>query len=239
MNSTGSFRPWHLLLLCLLAVPFTAKSQEINVNSSCEVGCPPGPALGNGQSNSGSFNFDYTFGDGDEYNLSGQYGASYSSVNGSTILFDPVATYIGSVNTTTLDTLTVDMLQSYFDNSSGSWAGNYTETIPIQLSNKAGSGSTVTAQLLYDGDSVGLAGPYSPGANLVFTETTALNFGTANDNAPTLSADYNFVFNFAAGTQPGASISSTPEPAMMVPCGLCLALLVYFLRRSRVPTENL
>src|ERR1035441_10516292 len=149
MVNAGWFRPWCLILVCLLGAPFAAKSQEITVNSTCEVGCPgPPPALGTGQSTSSSFNFNYTFGNGDVYNINGTYGGSYSSVNGSTLFVNPAVTYEGSAATTGLDTINFDMLLSYFDPRPGSWAGTYTETIPLQVSSSVGAGSNVSVQLL-------------------------------------------------------------------------------------------
>src|ERR1035441_3713577 len=95
MNNAGWFSPWHLILVSLLGAPFSAKSQQVQVNSTCEVNCPTIPSLSNG-STSGTFNFNYTFGNTDKYNISGSYGASYSHANGSTIAVVPVFTYLGT-----------------------------------------------------------------------------------------------------------------------------------------------
>ena len=161
------FTPGCLILAFMLGVPFSARSAEINVNGTCEVNCPGPPSnLSNGESTSGSFNFNYTFGDGDIYNISGAYGASYSTVTGSFLLATPVVTYEGASPSVGFDTITFDVLQGYYDASPGSWAGTYHEAIPLKLD--APAGSTISAQALEDGESVGLVGPYGPGTYFDF-----------------------------------------------------------------------
>jgi hypothetical protein len=225
----GRFTPCCLILAFMLGAPFTSRAGIIDINGTCEVGCPSSPPVSNGQSQSGSFDFNYTFGDGDTYNISGAYGASYSTVTGSTIYVTPTVIYMGSSPSVGADTITFDLLQGYYDAGPGSWAGTYYETIP--LSWNAPAGSTISAQLLYDGESVGLVGPYGPG-NYFAQESKSLDFGSL-DTSATLSADYNFVFSFAAGTTTGEGGSSTPEPAMAIPCLLCLALAIWHLNRRK------
>ena len=225
-----------LMLAIMVGAPITSRVGVIDINGTCEVNCPTTPPVSNGESQSGSFNFDYTFGDGDIYNISGQYGASYSSVTGSYILATPIVTYVGPSPSVGADTVTFDLLQGYFDNSPGSWAGTYTEDVPLTLN--APAGSTISALLLYDGESVGLVGPYGPGSYFV-QKSTSLDFG-ANDTSNTLSADYNFVFSFVPGTTTGQGGSSTPEPVMTIPCLLCLALAAGHLyrRKRRTSIDN-
>jgi hypothetical protein len=179
-------------------------------------------------------NFTYSFVNGDTYAVTGTYAASYSTAGGSTIAFDPVVTYTGAGPSAGTDTLTLNLLQDYFDTTCCTWAGNYTETIPLTLSNSAAAGSTISGELLYDNQSVGLIGPFGPGSN-TGTKTTALDFGALN-TADTLHASYNIYITFAKGTASGASASSpaapaVPEPAMFVPGGLCLLALVFAARR--------
>jgi hypothetical protein len=239
MYNTGWFKPWHLILVFMLGGPFAAKSQQININSACQVNCGPNAPLSNGQSTSGTFNFDYTVaGDNDKYDISGSYGGSYSSVNGSTIMVDPVVTYIGTTPSAGSDTITFDYLLDYFDDSAGSWAGTYYESGQLNVT----APGSLSAQLLYDSLSVGLATQTGIGTT-TFSNSKSLAFG-ALDTSDTLSADYNFVFNFSAGTTEGAndsapSISATPEPAMAVPCGLCLLLATWQVRRrNRLHRRN-
>jgi hypothetical protein len=237
MHKTSWFRSWHSILLFLLAAPFAAKSEQITVNSNCELGCSSNPALTDGQSISGNFDFNVTV-NGDVYNISGGYGASYSIVNGSEIIVTPTVTYTGSTPITTTDTISFAMDQSYFDTTPGSWAGAYTETVPLELSSSAGAGSTIAAELFYDGEGLGLVGPYGPGSYFV-QNTENLDFG-AEDTSDTLSAEYDFSFVFAPGAQPGATAASvaTPEPATIIPGGFCLVLLFFNVRRrNRVCSE--
>jgi hypothetical protein len=230
MHKTSWLRPWHSILVFLIVAPLAAKSEVITVNSTCEVGCPSTPPLTNGQSISGNFNFNVTV-NADTYNISGGYSASYSTADGSTISVTPVVTYTGALPTVTTDTISFVMDQSYFDTTCCTWAGLYGETVPLQMSSSAGAGSTMQAQLLYDGVGVGLVGPYGPGSYLV-SNSANLDFG-AQDTAATLAAEYDFDFTFAPGTLPGAGAASvaTPEPVMTIPAGFCLIMLVFYARR--------
>jgi hypothetical protein len=238
MTYLRNFRPFCLILGFTLCAPFAAKSGAIDVNGTCELGdCSSVDSLSNGMSASANFNFDYTFGDGDTYNISGSYSASYSSITGSTISVEPVITYVGASPSADTDTVNLALLQNYFDSSAGSWAGTYTEDVPLDLGGPVGPGSTISGELFYDGVGVGLAGPFGPGSNFV-TESASLDFG-ANDTSDTLSAAFDFAVQFGAGTQPGASADAvtTPEPMMALPFGLSLILIacgVCWRHRSRI-----
>jgi hypothetical protein len=224
-----------MILGLTFCAPFTAKSASIAVNGTCEVGCPTSPALHNGQSTSGSFDFDYTFVDGDIYNVAGTYSASYSTVDGSTISVDPTITYEGHSPSVGPDVLDFNTKQDYFDPSCCTWAGTYYETVPLFLSSTAGPGSKIEGQVLYDNKSVGLVGPFGPGS---YSESKSANldFGALDTN-PTLVADFELKVGFEPHTRPGADASSSsaaPEPAMVIPGGLGL-ILIYcgFLRRKQ------
>jgi len=221
-----------LMLAFLIGAPFTSRAGVIDINGTCEVNCPTQPPVSNGESQSGTFNFNYTFGDGDTYNISGAYDGSYSSTTGSYILATPTVTYVGASPAVGADTVTFDLLQGYYDAGPGSWAGTYTEYVPLSLD--APAGSTISGQVLYDGESVGLVGPYGPGSYFV-QKSTSLDFGDL-DTSDTLSADYNFVFSFVAGTTSGQGGSSTPEPVMTIPCLLCLALAAWHLYQRKLRT---
>jgi hypothetical protein len=179
-------------------------------------------------------NFTYTFGNGDTYSITGSYAASYSTALGSTISFDPTVTYMGASPSVAADTLTLTMFQNYFDTTPGSWAGNYTETIPLSISASAPAGSSAEGQITYDGMSVGLVGPITSGS-MTKTITTALDFG-ALDTSNTLAAQAVLTFTFGKGAPTGASVSSlaapaVPEPALVIPGGLCLLAMVFAARR--------
>lgn len=223
-----------LILGLTFCAPFTAKSASIDVNGTCELGCLVSPPLSNGQSTSGTFDFDYTFVDGDIYNIAGSYSATYSTINGSTISVDPTVTYEGPGKSAAADALDFNLSQDYFDTSCCTWAGTYYETVPLFLASSAGPGSKISGQVLYDDKSVGLVGPFNPGSYLE-SKSADLDFGSLDTN-PTLIADFDLTLKFGKNTLPGTDAGSTsaaPEPAMAIPCGLGL-ILIYcgFLRRK-------
>ena len=193
-------------------------------------------SLGNGQSTSGiPFNFDYTFVDGDTYNVSGNYGASYSSIGGSTIDIDPIISYLGSGPTLGTDTIVLDFYQNYFDPSCCTWAGTYTESVPLVASGNFGTGSEMSGELFYDGVGVGLAGPFSAPGSYFVSQSSNLDFGSS-DGLPiaTLSADYNFHYTFGAGTDPGGGeASSTLLSQSLLCCAGSALLLVGILNRRK------
>jgi hypothetical protein len=239
MNYTRRATLSSLILGLTFCAPFTAKSASIDVNGTCEVGCPSTPPLSNGESTSGTFDFDYSFLDGDVYNFAGNFSATYSTVDGSTISVDPTITYEGLGSSAGADVLDFNLKQDYFDTSCCTWAGTYYETVPLFLSSTAGPGSKIEGQLLYDDKSVGLVGPFGPGS---YSESKSadLDFG-ALDTSPTLSADFEFKVGFRLGTLPGTDASSTsaaPEPAMAIPCGLGLILIYCGLLRRKHSRSN-
>jgi len=236
--------PCSLLLGFMLCAPL-AKPGTVIVNGVCYVSvltCPdvdsvsdpsydPGPG-----SVGSSFNFDVTV-NGDIYNVVGAYSASYSGNTGSSMTVNDVITYTGNNGATAqADTVTFDVYQDFFDDScpTCSWAGTYTENIPLILT----APGTIYGQYLYDGLTVGAAGPYGPGtynysnsADLDFGGSCVSNTCTGSDYNATLSADYNQVITFSAGTTAGEGATTTPEPAMAIPCGLGLLLVMYGVRR--------
>jgi hypothetical protein len=187
---------------------------------------------------SGNFNVDVTVG-GDIFNIAGAYGATYydDSTNGfvQSLSFTPIISVVSDTSGDP-DTISVDLLLNFQDSTPNStWASDpsdpstfYSEGIPLSLT--APAGSTISGQVFYDGQGVGLAGPYAPGT-YYYTQATPLDFG-ALDTSNTLSADFNVTAVFAADAPAGAGGgSSTPEPAMAIPCGLGLLLLTYGVRR--------
>lgn len=240
--SKGRFKPYCLLMALTLGAPFIAKSASIVVNGVCEPtagSCPTVDSLSNGQETSGNFNFGVTV-NGDNYNVTGSYSASYSTDDGSEISVSPVVTYEGLTPITQNDVITFDMFQNFYDTTCCTWAGEYTESIPLSVN---APGSTAEAQLFYDNIGLGLVGPFGPGSYFV-TQSANLDFLYDLDTAYTLYADYDFVFDFAPGTTEGAYedsvIPPTPEPLMTIPCGLGLILFTCGVRRrnrSRVEED--
>ncbi len=230
----------YFVLGLTLLTPLAMEAGAISINSTCYVGnCANVDSVGNGQSTSGSFDINYTFSDSDEYTISGTYGASYSSTGGSTISIDPTVTYIGSGPTLGTDTIVLDFYQNYYDPSCCTWAGTYTESVPLTANGDFGAGSEMQGELFYDGVGVGEVGPYAAPGTYFVTESNNLDFG-ALDSSATLSADYNFQYTFGAGTDPGAGqTSATPEPAPFVLCGSALVLgSIVFMRRNKARTSE-
>ena len=234
MHSRKLFASFCLFSGLTIVIPFAAKSAAVDVNGTCEIGvCSPVGALSSGQSASGAMNFTYTFGDGDAYAVTGTYATSYSTAAGNEIAFDPIVTYMGASPSVGTDTMTLTLLQNFFDPTPGTWAGNYGETFPLVLSDSA-AGSSISGEVLYDGQSVGLIGPFGNGSNTGI-KTTALDFG-ALDTSSTLTGALKIYITFGQGTPTGASARSlaapaVPEPALFVPGGLCLLGLVFAARR--------
>jgi hypothetical protein len=240
MNYTRRFTPCCLILGLTLCAPFTAKSASIDVNGTCEINCSSTAPLTNGESTSGAFDFDYTFLDGDVYNVAGNFSATYSTLDGSTLSVDPTITYEGASPSVKKDTLDFDFSQEYFDTSCCTWAGTYFETVPLFLASTAGNGSKISGQVLYDGKSVGLVGPFGPGAYSV-SESANLDFGSLDTN-PTLLADFDLDAVLGKGTLPGtiaSSTSPTPESATILLCVLGLILIYYGLRRRNSSRSTL
>ena len=222
----------------MLLLPWAAKPGAIEINGICQptydcttAGLQSG-ALGNGKSASGSFSINDTLGDGDTYNISGDFFSSYSNTTGNEIVINPVAKYTGPGPSAGTDTITLDFLQDFLDPRPGSWAGPYTETIPLSSTGSFGPGSSIGAQLLYDTVGIGAVSCPAPGS-CFFEETTSLDFGAA-DSSSFLAADYNFTFVFGRGTAVGAlAAAGAPEPAMLMPGGLALLAIGLMVWRKR------
>jgi hypothetical protein len=217
-----------------LVLTSAALADDIQINGACVLGtCPPpsGPsdAIQFGQSISGNGSYALVFGDGDQYSIKWTYSASYTGA-GTAVTIYPVATYVGSSPSIGNDTIAFDSFQNIYDSSRGSWDGSYTETIPLSLSGNAGAGSTVSGELFWDGQGLGLIGPFGIGNNVGQNTETLTGL-----DATTLSAEYAFTFNFDAGTQNGAVASSSPvpEPVYTYLMGFGLLALVLLRHRSR------
>lgn len=227
----------HLAVLALaLAAPVLAVASSIDVNGTCDFGtCPPTDTIGPGGSVPfTNFSFDVTV-NGDLYQISGDYSASnttnspsgYTGFGG-----DVTAEYIGSTPTLQSDSLTIDFFQDFSVPADYSLSGTYDESAFIGIGGAA-PGSSYEFQTLYNAQTVGLLGPY----------TTSGTHSASKDltiTGQTLDEDAQFTFDFAAGTTKGAYMTTTPEPAGLLPL---MAILLVFIavpavRRRRSRANN-
>ena len=215
-----------LCAIPILIAPVLAMASSIEINGVCQTGnCSPSDlqasAIGvGGTSGPNSLNVtNYTI-NTDTYDINiTSYGATYLS--GTYIYIDLSATYTGTSPSTSADTIQVDELQDFYNNTPGTWDGNYTEVVPVIV----GNGATFQANLCYNGGSftqcVGQVGPLDTGTYNNNLSSNLVGLGGGDY----LAADFDFIFNFPDGTLPGTSIdvpSSVPEPSQRVPVALAL-----------------
>jgi len=234
------------LSLALLSIGFTvavAHADIVDVDGSCTPGvCGATPELTAGQtSGPTSFSFLYTAGSGDTYDIAGMYSASFVGPDYPTsFMADVTATYTGNKGTTTAaDTFTVDVLTSFYDASCCTWAGLYNENVVLP-SFTGPAGSSFVGNFLWDG--VGIQ-------PLTFTaagsQSASATLGDPNPpydstfTQPLLTADFDGVFTFAAGTTAGegTSVVTTPEPVGVFPVmlvGMWLGLVWMQKKRRKV-----
>jgi|HubBroStandDraft_5_1064220.scaffolds.fasta_scaffold127075_1 hypothetical protein len=219
------------ILASVLLTFLSAQGAVITVNGMNEIGTSDAvDSIGYRQSIAlSNYSFEYTMADGDAYQISGEYAASFDG-GGTSIYVEPTVVYKGAAPAVSSDSITFDLLQNYFDDSPGTWDGEYTETIPLG-SNTAVVGSTMAVQLFIDGQGLPPMGPFGPG-NDYSAQNTADLTGLDGD---TLSYDYRFQVYFPRTTKFGAEMAIesavTPEPALTVLCGIALLLSVLVVRR--------
>ena len=214
----------HLLLtsgLFLLA-PALCMPAAITANGANELGNGASPGtLAVGGSVSGNYNFVYTFGDGDQYSVD----TSYSAHNGPNMSFTVNGLYIGNVSksaptSVANDTLNVDFLQNFAYTGSATANGSASATL-IESGNAPGSYSE--AQLYFDGQGIGLMGPYfGPGSENVSSGPT-----TINSLGNPVDGDFRFTLFFAAGS------AAVPEPGTASLLGFALLACAAPLIRRR------
>jgi hypothetical protein len=221
----------------MFVAPFVATPAALEINGTCETGgtsCSSVvPLLLNDSVGTTPFSFTVSVND-DPYLMSGTYAASYTSAAGTILNLTLNATYTGDGPTSVTDILTLDLLQNFFNSSVGNWDGVYSESVPVNIFGDVGDGTNATAQFLVDGQSVGSIGPFGPGSNL---GQASKNLSELGGN--TLTQDFNFVFTFEPGTDPGAGsvVSATPnvvpEPSSLLLFGFGLASVLTATRARR------
>ena len=139
---------YYVVAFLLLLLPSAVSAADIQINSACVFGaCPPpagvSDALQYGQS-IGLTNVNYLATvNSDAYSISLAYSASYTAA-GTAIFVNPTVTYVGVGPSLNNDVISINFFQNYYDASSGSWDGAYTETVPLALLGNVGAGSTVS-----------------------------------------------------------------------------------------------
>jgi hypothetical protein len=218
----------HLFCVAILtlAFPVLGLCTAVEINGSCISGdCTTPDSLTQGTSTSGSTNTTLSLGGTNNFDVSTSFDASFPS--GTHLDAFPIVTYIGSSPLSSSETVTLDFLQDFLmPGSNVSWDGTYHEDIPLSVS----ANGSASAQLLVDGQSVGLVGPVGPG-----TTDTSIFKGLTGLSGNTLSEDYQVTFTFGANTAPGSSISSVPEPGQTIPLALGMlgCVVAAFRRRQR------
>jgi hypothetical protein len=242
-----------MLLVPFLLAPGLGLASSIVLNNGtpgavCEAGSCPVDTLSAGGSASGIFSFTYKASDGDWYAITGNYSAANPASGDTSIVFNADAAYEGyeGINSTVsqgADTFTIDDLQNYDLSSStyyttyGTLNGYYTEDTSSGVIGGP-TGSSWQAELFYNGQALGVLGPFTgPGYASNGSGTALTGFGSAT----TLDADFQFTYDFAAGTPAGSGFTSTPEPGGLIPVAAILALClgVPAIRRYRVRSENI
>ena len=209
----------------------------------CEVGtCPvadtQATSLGLNQSSSGSFDFTYTFTNGDQFLVAGTYSNSYDN-NGSHVEFLPDVTYTGNNGNTHaasagIDILSLIMLENFYDPEVSPWDGNACEHFPVTLP----SNTAASATLSYGGLPIATLSAAGPG----YTNQSACNylaFSAAQNNSDYLDSAYNLTFTFGGGIAPNTTIIAAPEPSALYPIGAVLFGGVFLITRKRKGSLNL
>jgi PEP-CTERM motif-containing protein len=231
-----SYSPLSRIAILALALPIASFATSVQAIGTvgptiCEVGTCPDPdtiasSLGVGQSSSGTFSFLYTFTNGDQYQVNGDYSNSYGN-NGSQVSFlaAPASSviYVGnngnsSTKSAGTDVLSLVMFENFYDPSPGVWDGNACGHYFITLPNNV----SATEDLSFGEASLG--GPLSvgsttfnsPGFNGVTTVCSDLTFSAAQNASDFLDSQYNITLTFGSGITPGTQVTSnTPEPATL------------------------
>jgi hypothetical protein len=219
------------LILLLGLAPDAARAGAVQLTIGSNVTCPVNNCSAPGSLNPGDSTggqpFSFTFSDGpDNYAVSGNYSASYLSGT----IFTTYLAVTATNAVTNTDTFSFDVLQNFFDNSPGTWAGNYTEAAAGTLA----SGESLSCNLYYDGSNVGTIGPLT--GPMAFNQTMSNNLTGSKFTADTLSADSQFIFTFDAGDPAGTTGGinvATPEPAETIPAAGFYIAGFYWLRTRR------
>jgi hypothetical protein len=199
-------------LAALLAAPMIASPAAITLTVGATTTCEYGNCTnvdthfpGGGATASPTVTFTVN---GDTYQLLAPFTGMNNSPNGVTFVATPTITYTGATPTAQADNFTIDFLENF--TYPGSTTGTYHEASGAVIEGGA-VGSSFTAQAFYDGTGLGVLGPFTTTGSFMTAEKSLSGL-----SGSPLAVDYQFVYDFAAGTTTGGSISapsSVPEPA--------------------------
>lgn len=224
-----------LLLVSATLFASCALAGAISVNGSCELGnCTTPDSLSRGQQTAVPFNFNYTFGNTDQYSVSGAFAGAYGV---STIIAaDVTVTYVGNstASPSANDTLVVDFLQNFATGFPDNTNNTGFESINGTTSGSLGAASSIQRQYFTSNGTttspMAVMGPFTT------SPFSASYTGQPYTYGPTTLIDSRNTFVFGAGSQPGSSfnvlipaVATVPEPSSLLLIGGGLLLL---LRRS-------
>jgi hypothetical protein len=199
----------------VLLTPAFGFSTTVSINDQCQSGAScSADTLNAGGSTGSTLNTIYTFANGDQYFVTGMYGASYTggTVN---IAANPTAQYLGNIAnktaTSQADILTFNFFQN-FNYTSGSLDGYYYYYAQSDTMGGIAANSTYTINLSWDGQQIG---PSTYGVG--YSGTNLFNQKLYSGLTNPLAADEFISMSFGAGSDPGATFETvTPEPSSIL-----------------------
>lgn len=230
-----------IFLVFLLIAPALTFASSIEVSGVCQAGTCPLPTdtlLPGGSVPVTTFDFTAIV-NGDPFDIAGEY-SSYNSSNtpgGSLgMQLDVTATYEGTSPSAQDDTVILEDLQNNIVPGSFSLNGTYSESLSASFSGTLAKFTSLRGQLFVNGNGLGTIGPFSAPGSQTITMPLSLT-------GRVLDEDFQVVFDFGPGTNPGMSITgmtSTPEPGGIIPVAAILALCLGIpaIRRSRLVSKQ-
>jgi hypothetical protein len=235
-------------LLACVSVCVFGQSAGIQVNSTCEVGtCGSGVGTVTNTTAVTPFNFNYTFGDGDQYLITGSVTATDTGSSSFSTSRPFVVEYVGptavSVGTDVLS------IQQYINFASTATSGSFNHSDTGQFAGTFGSGSSLTSQSFYGGNASSVRGPYTPPGSFNQAFTIGPFLGLTNPLLDQQTTTITFGSGSVIGAQValnGASLLAPPTPPGVTPIPPSAALILiglaglglYQLNRLRLQREN-
>ncbi|HEX4769460.1 MAG TPA: hypothetical protein VH351_01425 [Bryobacteraceae bacterium] len=141
------------------AIAFPAAIALIAGGTTCLYGnCDNPDVLTPGQGGPGLANVSFTV-NGDAFSLYAPFSVANNSPNGTSVSYLPIVVYTGSAPTRRTDAFTIDFYQDF---SYPAPSGKYSEATGAFVWD-AGPGSYFIAEAFYNGNGVGIMGPFAEG----------------------------------------------------------------------------